>query len=227
MGSRNALSIHEQFRPDILVIPEYANADDPCDPPQGYSRVSLQWKRYRSLAVLAADRWTLHQPNLEPIVGGIILPVEISGPTDLRLIAVAAALSTPTPKINPIVEAANAWHDWLQAPLVVAGDFGSSTKGDRKPKPSSQQHAPVLEALESLGLRSAYHAHFGVAQGKEQHATYWQFGHEDKPFHIDYVFTSPDLTVTDVEVGTWKDFHTRSDHAPMLVQLAHTNQEAT
>jgi len=108
---------------------------------------------------------------------------------------------------------------------VVAGDFGSSTKGDRKRKPLSQQHAPVLEALESLALRSAYHAHFGLAQGEEQDATYWQFRHEDKPFHIDYVFTSPDLTVTGLEVGSWARWHQLSDHAPMIVDLRQTRRD--
>ena len=77
----------------------------------------------------------------------------------------------------------------------------------------------MVEALESLGLCSAYHAHFGVAQGEEQHATYWRYHHEDKPFHIDHVFTSPDLTVMGVEVGTWDRWHKLSDHAPMIVDL--------
>lgn len=77
----------------------------------------------------------------------------------------------------------------------------------------------MLEALESLRLRSAYHAHLGVAQGQEQHATYWQYRHEDKPFHIDYVFTSPDLTVTGLEVGSWARWHQLSDHAPMIIDL--------
>src|SRR6266849_1601182 len=67
MGRRNVLSVLDQFRPDILVIPEYANAEDGCDPPEGYSRVSVQWKGYRPLAVLAAAGWTLHQPGLPPL----------------------------------------------------------------------------------------------------------------------------------------------------------------
>ena len=92
----------------------------------------------------------------------------------------------------------------------------------RRRKPPSQQLAPVLGALESLGLCSAYHAHFDVAQGEEQHATYWHLHREDRPFHIDHIFTSPDLTVTNLEVGTGEDFHERSDHAPMFAELMST-----
>jgi hypothetical protein len=106
--------------------------------------------------------------------------------------------------VNPVVEATAAWRDWFQVQhLVVAGDFGSGwplgkalTAKDWARwwgKPISQQHVPVCEALESLGLRSAYHSHVGVAQGLEPDATYWHNSSQDKPFHIDHIFTSPDL----------------------------------
>lgn len=219
-GRDKVAAIRDRFRPDILVIAEYANySETPGVAPDGYTMATLQWKRYRPLVVLAAGGWRLEQPDLKPsLAGGIILPVEVSGPTPFRLMAVAAALSKPTPTVNPVVEAAEAWADWLEGPLVVAGDFGTSGKVVLHPKPPSQQHAPVLGALESLGLCSAYHAHFDVAQGEEQHATYWNLYREDRPFHIDHIFTSPHLAVTDLQVGRWREF--RSDHAPMFVELA-------
>lgn len=229
-GGRDKLpAVCERFRPDILVLPEYANySAGPGVAPDGFSLTSLQWKRYRPLVVLAREEWTLSEPvGLPSIGGGIILPVEISGPVDFRLVAVAAALSKPTPEVNPVVDAAKRWANWLEGPVVVAGDFGTGWPLNREPKglarwrnkPPALHHNTVLEALASLDLRSAYHAHFGVAQGEEPHATYWQNHREDKPFHIDHVFTSPDLTVEDLDVGAWEDFHTRSDHAPMFVDL--------
>jgi exodeoxyribonuclease III len=220
-GRHKVAAIRDRFQPDIVVMPEYTNySDTPGVAPDGYTMATLQWRQYPPLVVLAADRWKLQQPKLPPLVGGIILPVEVSGPTPFRLMAVAAALRKPTPVVNPVVEAAEKWGHWLKGPLVVAGDFGTSGKAGQHRKPARQQHGPVLGALESLGLSSAYHAHFNVAQGEEQHTTYWHLYREDRPFHIDHIFTSPDLAVTDLQVGKWREY--RSDHAPMFAQLTST-----
>ena len=140
-----------------------------------------------------------------------------------------AAALRPTPRLNPVVEAAEdeEWADWLRGPAVIAGDFGTgwpmrptpANLAKSRSKPPALRHDCVLEAMDAIGLGSAYHSCSGLAQGDEQHATYWYQHREDRPFHIDHIFTSASITPTSLAVGTWTEFHARSDHAPVLVTL--------
>lgn len=56
------------------------------------------------------------------------------------------------------------------------------------------------------GLISAYHAHHREAQGAETRPTYYFYRHQDKPFHIDYVFVPKAWKLRSVEVGSFREW---------------------
>lgn len=51
---------------------------------------------------------------------------------------------------------------------------------------------------------------------------FFEYLHEDKPYHIDYVFSKPDL-VKNLEIGTYEEFvggeDNNSDHVPLIFEV--------
>jgi exodeoxyribonuclease-3 len=67
---------------------------------------------------------------------------------------------------------------------------------------------------------SAYHTHYGERQGAETHPTHYFRHHQDKPFHIDYVFVPKRWKLRSVEVGSFREWGHLSDHVPMVVDVS-------
>lgn len=67
---------------------------------------------------------------------------------------------------------------------------------------------------------SAYHGFRGVPHGEERDAThYWRYAEKDA-FHLDYVFVPREWTIRDVRVGPFEVWGKRSDHVPVIVDVA-------
>jgi endonuclease/exonuclease/phosphatase family metal-dependent hydrolase len=108
------------------------------------------------------------------------------------------------------------WFD--RAPSVIAGDFNSNARWDKE-RPG-RNHTEVVRLLKSYGLRSSYHTYFDEKQGAETRPTYYFHYHENKAFHIDYVFAPESWRVQSVQVGSFDEWRPLSDHVPVTVDFA-------
>ena len=106
--------------------------------------------------------------------------------------------------------------DWIrERPTVMLGDFNNNASY------RSVNWPQLLDLTKSLGLVSAYHTYFAEPFGSESRPTYFHGGRDTAPFHLDYCFV-PDAWaghITRVDVGTYQDWHTASDHSPLIVDL--------
>jgi endonuclease/exonuclease/phosphatase family metal-dependent hydrolase len=105
---------------------------------------------------------------------------------------------------------------WIsQAPTVILGDFNDNASY------KSGHWQQLLDLLQPLGLVSAYHEYFLEPFGSESRPTHFFTGKETSPFHLDYCFVPQDWAsrITKVEVGTYADWHSASDHAPLIVDV--------
>jgi endonuclease/exonuclease/phosphatase family metal-dependent hydrolase len=105
---------------------------------------------------------------------------------------------------------------WIgERPTVILGDFNAnaSFKGNN--------WKDLVDLLKPHGLVSAYHGYFKEAFGKETKPTHFHRGNQTAPFHLDYCFLPETWArrIKKVEVGTYADWHERSDHAPLVVDL--------
>lgn len=105
---------------------------------------------------------------------------------------------------------------WVDArATVILGDFNAnaSFKGNNWKE--------LVDLLKPLGLVSAYHCYFTEAFGKETKPTHFHRGKPTSPFHLDYCFLPETWAhrINKVDVGTYADWHERSDHAPLVVDL--------
>ena len=97
---------------------------------------------------------------------------------------------------------------------MVVGDFNCyiGQSGVRK---STGTFEDCIAEMENHGLRSMYHEQNGEDFGKESTATfYWQFN-PDKPYFLDYAFSS--VKPISFSIGEWE--REISDHRPLLIEL--------
>jgi exonuclease III len=106
--------------------------------------------------------------------------------------------------------------DWIRTrPTAILGDFNDNASY------TSGNWQALLDLLQPLGLASAYHEHFRERFGAETRPTYFHHGKQTSAFHLDYCFLPQTWTkqITKVEVGTFDEWHSISDHAPLIVDL--------
>lgn len=105
---------------------------------------------------------------------------------------------------------------FLEQQPIIMGDFNSNKIWDRKHH--HRTHSMMNCDLENLGLFSMYHYLFSEEQGEETTSTYYQYRHQDKPYHIDYCY-APVGKVKEMEIGTYDCWKMISDHMPMMIEI--------
>lgn len=204
-----------ELAPDVAVLPEWGKHPMP-EPAGATSFVEFGSPDTYEMAVAGWGEWTAQRAAVPDIEGTVVGAVDVTGPRPFCLIAVWSYLSG-NPTINPLTEALDAWRGWYGGkPLVVAGDFNTGawwTKIRTGPK----SHYPLIEQLEALGLHSAYHVAHDVQQGVDEAATHWHSS--GNSYTIDHIFTPNDWPITEVTIGAEDPWRTRSDHAPVTVEL--------
>jgi exodeoxyribonuclease-3 len=122
--------------------------------------------------------------------GFLTVDDQTNRPTPFTLIAVwacAVGAKRADRYIGQVYQALIAQPEWfIGNPVVLAGDLNSNRIWDAHRLVGN--HSDVVKFLDERGLVSVYHEHFGEPQGEETRRTMYLFRHEDKPFHIDYIF---------------------------------------
>lgn len=103
---------------------------------------------------------------------------------------------------------------------ILTGDFNSNKIWDKKHKKLAN-HSKVVARLAEKNIYSVYHKYLNQEQGQESHPTFFFKRNREKPYHIDYCFTSTDLydKVKNIEIGTYENWGTHSDHAPLTIDF--------
>jgi hypothetical protein len=152
----------------------------------------------------------------------VAYPVRIEGPRAFNLLAV---WTKPRPTyVASLWDALTQHADWLRdGPSVVAGDFNSHARWDRKGRPN---HSDLVARLrDEFGLVSAWHAVAArdpAGERREEPATIFHRRRPTAPYHIDYVFV-PMEWVDDLRACWVPDEPAGSrgsDHRPVVVEIA-------
>jgi hypothetical protein len=201
--------------PDVAVLPEFDRL--PMTRPDGLSSfVELGQPGEFGIGAAGWDGWNVSPADVTPIAGEVMGAVDVDGPVRFKLVAVWAYLSG-SPKVNPVIEALDAWSDWYaDQPLVVAGDFNTGGQWTSKRR-GPLSHYPIVDRLVDLGLQSTYHTHHGLAQGDHEEPTHWNSN--GGAYTVDHIFAPKDWRPVNVLVGPERPWRHWSDHAPLLADL--------
>ena len=213
------------LQPDIAVIQECSKRSALAAAERGYLSLWFGGNKAKGMAVLWRAGWkvkAIAKPKHTWIVG-----LKVEGPETFTLVAVWSWVKggSLAGYVNEIRGAMAAHPRWFKrGPVVMAGDFNSNCRADNF---TGGGPVPLLAQLAKLKLVSAYHSHCGEEHGKESRPTFHQYRHTDKPFHIDYVFVSPELAarVSGCEVGGLDEWLRMSDHCPLVVDIVAAKRE--
>lgn len=208
------------LNPDIAVIQECSKKSVDVLHSHGFSGLWFGANPNKGLAVFCGKEFTLQAGAA--VFGKWVVPVRVHGTADFNLLAIWACPVGTNRADNYIGEVHRCLvkhRDWFRnAPVVVAGDFNSNSQWDTE-RPG-RNHTEVVRLFESHGLISVYHAHHGEKQGTETQPTSYFYRHQDKPFHIDYVFIPKVWRLKSVEVGSFSEWGHLSDHVPVVVDAS-------
>ena len=202
---------------DVSVVQE-------CARPEVESETCLWFgdNPLQGIAVTAAGPYTLRALPQRRNVPKFVIPIQVTGPDCFTLFAVWSKGDQKYRYVAAVVKAIKTYRELFAGSLaILAGDLNSNVFWDSH-HPAGQNHSALIKLLDELGLVSSYHQFFAEEQGQETRPTYYFLWNESKPYHIDYCFV-PKVWATRirrVEVGTYLDWHSHSDHRPLLVELS-------
>lgn len=213
-------------KPDILIVPECEHPDKlkfNNDVPLPTDILWYGTNHNKGLGIFSYSNYKFELLDVHNADLNIILPVAVTGGSiDFTLFAIWA-YNPQDPNYNYIGQVWKAIYHYEQilngGKIILAGDFNSNVFWDKLHRKSN--HSMVVEKLAALNIYSTYHAHLNIAQGAEEHPTYFMYRHKTRPYHIDYCFASADLItkLDNVEVGTHEQWANYSDHNPLIVSF--------
>lgn len=224
MAFRKKADFILKHKPDILIVPECEHPDKlifSIDTPKPTDILWFGKNQNKGLAIFSYSEYRfsiLDNHNLEL---QMIIPISVTSKLfSFNLFAIWA--NNPTDQDGQYVEQVwKAVHHYdsllTNTKTVLVGDFNSNKIWDKKHRISN--HSNVVKLLENKGIVSAYHLHYKQIQGAEEHPTLYMYRHKDKPYHIDYCFTSIDMAekIQSVEIGDYDFWINHSDHVPVMV----------
>src|SRR5579859_3778894 len=232
-GFHRKLEALRALAPDVAVIPECCSLEVLARKAPDLAPTSAVWigtNPNKGLGVFSFGAYRLVQDAAYDPSISFALPVRVTSPgaREFHLVALWAhhGLAGRTMSVlGPTLQALSVYEPFLQArPSIVAGDLNNHIRWDRAGK--AWNHANAVAAFERLGFVSAYHVFQGLAQGAEQHPTfYWRTRSVDGPtYHIDYAFIpqSSASLMKSVAIGSRDDWIATglSDHAPLILDFA-------
>lgn len=213
-------------RPDILVVQECEHPDKLVFNSTTLLPNAFLWfgdNKHKGLGVFSYSdfKFQLLEGHNEDLK--IITPISVTGgQLDFTLFAIwANNRNDPDGQyIEQVWKAVNHYDKHLKGSrTILIGDFNSNKIWDRHHRTAN--HSAVVDTLAEKNIFSVYHKFLVQEQGKEDHPTFFLQRNKDKPYHIDYCFTSTDLydKVKNIEIGKYENWITHSDHTPLIINF--------
>ena len=210
------------LHPDLAIVSECTRADVDQAALFPDAPTSADWignNSSKGLAVFAYGAYTLERADFYDPRFKLILPLWVRGEKEFLLIAIWT-LQDGDSYIRALASAVERWSRILERESVVlAGDFNASFAFD---KPRRQyKFTDIVAALGAGGVSSVYHLLRGEEHGRESEKTFYQYRHETKAHHIDYIFASTALarSATSLSVGSFHEWAAHSDHMPLVASF--------
>ncbi|WP_024445209.1 endonuclease/exonuclease/phosphatase family protein [Mycolicibacterium iranicum] len=229
-----AMSLHTKahllaaLNPTVAVLPESAGTASARDALQAVGATSVEWiggNQNKGLSVAAFNGWQLAIDDDYDHGFQWVMPVHVTGPGHIRLLAVWDMNHRGTGhllarQLGACRASIDHYEQFLSGPadlVIISGDFNNSVRWDKPTKRA--KFGDFMDQLEARGFVSSYHHTRGCERGAEPDPTLWWTRNADKPYHIDYTFVSRPEAVQTVTVGAHSDWLSYSDHSPVTVDL--------
>jgi len=209
----------QSLNPDIAIIQE-------CEelPTDYFPKVKYIWHGFDSkkgIGVLSFG----HHIELDEIHNQnfiYFLPIKING-GNFKLLSVWAYNHRAKKRFGneyngQTIYALQHYSVWLQDKnSIIAGDFNHSIIWDKQR--NENNFSNINELLDGLGFHSSYHTYYNHDFGNEPQGTFFHTKKQDKPYHIDYIFTKFSTELESVNIGSYEEWIKYSDHVPVSIEI--------
>ena len=224
-GFRRKVAHIIPFRPDVLTVQEVSAADHvptlagETQPTFRDQTIDPEWPGSRAIGVFSYTGTRIVQVDLLDANYTFRRFEAQCGNLTFNVAAVWNAYrKLREDTYMQAIQGVRCHKEWMrQRPTVMLGDFNDNAR-------YKLTNWPQLDSLISpLPLVSAYHvSYFNEQPGKETRPTYFHKRQKTSAFfHVDYCFIPAEWVscIQKVEVGSYDDWHTLSDHVPLIVDL--------
>ncbi len=218
-----AILVH---KPDILVVQECEHPSKLVFSSKIKQPTDILWfgdNQNKGLGVFSYGKYTLETIEQYNSTIKFVAPIKVNGERfDFLLFAIWANNKTDPDGqyVEQVWKAIHFYDEYLiENNAILIGDFNSNSIWDRPRRIGN--HMDVVTKLAEQNIHSIYHHKFKQVHGKEKHPTFYLYKNENKPYHLDYCFASSYLVerLKKIEVGTFLDWITFSDHTPLIVKF--------
>lgn len=213
-------------QPDILVVQECEHPDKLVFNSITQQPNDFLWfgdNKHKGLGIFSYSGYRFKLLDQHNADMKIITPISVTGGQFKFILFAIWANNRHDPDgryIEQIWKAVNYYDQLLDIrQIILTGDFNSNRIWDKQHRTAN--HSAVVDKLAKKNIYSVYHKHLNQEQGEESHPTFFLQRNRNKPYHIDYCFTSAELydKVKNIEVGTYENWIAYSDHTPLTINF--------
>ncbi len=220
---RNKLQEIEKLDADIYVIQE-------CENPEHSTNEYKQWaknyfwigdSKHKGLGIFAKGAIDIQRLDWEDDGLQLFLPVIVNNSFNLVGVWTKHANSHSFRYIGQLWKYLQLHKAKLTSrQTVLCGDLNSNKIWDVRHRISN--HSDVVRELNEIDIVSIYHAVTGEEQGLETAPTLYLQKNLQKPYHIDYAFSSKDIINKNstVTIGNHIEWLKFSDHVPVTFSIS-------
>lgn len=221
-GFRKKFHILEHLNADIIIVQECE------DPSQSKSAEYIDWSnnylwigksKHKGIGVFAKKESTVKFINHDAGSLKIFLPFTVNNDLSVLAVWTQGTESGAFRYIGQLWQYLQLHKNFFKSGKhLIIGDFNSNKIWDRKR--GIGNHSLVVDELKEIGIFSTYHQHYGFDQGSEEHPTFFMYRNLEKPYHIDYAFSSEiGIKDSNIEIGNPDQWLTYSDHMPLIFTI--------
>lgn len=224
-GFRNKFKEIAKLEADIYVIQE-------CENPKHSKGEYEKWaenylwvgeSKHKGLGIFTPSSVKIEQLNWEGNGLQLFLPARVNNQFNLVGVWTKHANSPTFRYIGQLWKYLELHKEKMAAShTVLCGDLNSNKIWDLN-HDRRWNHSAVVRELNAIYMVSLYHAVTGEEQGEESSPTFYLQRDLQKPYHIDYAFSSKDIFTMQsntVSVGSRNEWLEFSDHVPLSFTIA-------
>ena len=196
---------------DLYILPEVANPSM-LNLPKGYRMEWMGDFDFKGLGVIWKPNRQVQIPSWFNRNLQYFMPLLVDGNLILASWPTKTEQNKPMQYTQIAMTAIEEYASYIkQYPTIITGDFNCYKGQSGETKKCNIETISVF--LKEYGLFSAYHKQAGEVLGEESKATYYHQFKKEKPFFIDYTFSS--IPLKSFALGEWDS--SISDHVPQYI----------
>lgn len=209
------------FDPDIMVIQECEEINKLQDViSSGYNVLRIGDDKNKGLSIVSKDHLEIKQLSVDDGKICYMLLIQVNTFKIAAFWAMNDKNDVKQRYIGQVWMGLNKYLNELDDKTLVMGDFNWNVKFSES-YPLYGNLLDVARLLNTYQIESTYHYLRDKDFGEESDQTFFMYRHENKGYHIDYIFMPKVFleVIKQFTIGSYEEWKEYSDHMPVFVEF--------